>query len=146
MQMTDSTECAHGATGGVRTVLRVEGALVLLACAVAYGGTGESWWWFAGAFFAPDLALVAFVGGASHGARAYNATHSYIAPLLLVVVAMISGDTGGLLPTALVWGAHIGFDRALGYGLKYETAFAHTHLGRIGRIGRSAPLAQDGGH
>lgn len=146
MQMTDSPELAHGATGGVRTVLRVEGALVLLACAVAYGGTGESWWWFAGAFFAPDLALVAFLGGASHGARAYNATHSYIAPLLLVVVAMISGDTGGLLPTAMVWGAHIGFDRALGYGLKYETAFAHTHLGRIGRIGRSAPLAQDGGH
>ena len=28
---------------------------------------------------------------------------------------------------------HIGVDRALGYGLKYPTAFADTHLGRVGR-------------
>lgn len=37
---------------------------------------------------------------------------------------------------ALIWTAHIGFDRALGYGLKYATAFGETHLGRLGgRIG-----------
>jgi Domain of unknown function (DUF4260) len=29
--------------------------------------------------------------------------------------------------------AHIGLDRALGYGLKYSTAFGDTHLGRTGR-------------
>jgi hypothetical protein len=34
-----------------------------------------------------------------------------------------------LLSIALIWVAHIGFDRALGYGLKYATAFKHTHLG-----------------
>jgi len=28
--------------------------------------------------------------------------------------------------------AHIGFDRALGYGLKYSKGFGYTHLGRIG--------------
>jgi hypothetical protein len=33
---------------------------------------------------------------------------------------------------ALVWFAHIGMDRALGYGLKYDDAFTHTHLGIIG--------------
>ena len=33
----------------------------------------------------------------------------------------------------LIWTAHIGFDRALGYGLKYPTGFGDTHLGRIGR-------------
>ena len=33
---------------------------------------------------------------------------------------------------ALVWFAHIGMDRALGYGLKYDTDFKDTHLGRIG--------------
>ena len=27
----------------------------------------------------------------------------------------------------------IGIDRALGYGLKFPTAFGDTHLGRIGR-------------
>ena len=30
---------------------------------------------------------------------------------------------------ALIWAAHIGFDRALGYGLKYAAGFGVTHLG-----------------
>lgn len=39
------------------------------------------------------------------------------------------------LPVALglVWLAHIGLDRLLGYGLKYRDHFQHTHLGRLGR-------------
>ncbi|MBD9376579.1 DUF4260 family protein [Pseudoxanthomonas sp. PXM04] len=46
---------------------------------------------------------------------------------------------GGLNPgevpegIALIWLAHVGFERAPGYGLKYESGFAHTHLGLIGR-------------
>jgi hypothetical protein len=28
--------------------------------------------------------------------------------------------------------AHVGFDRMLGYGLKYGTGFGDTHLGRKG--------------
>jgi hypothetical protein len=39
----------------------------------------------------------------------------------------------GLGSVALIWIAHIGIDRAMGYGLKYATAFSDTHLGRIGR-------------
>jgi Domain of unknown function (DUF4260) len=38
-----------------------------------------------------------------------------------------------VLATALIWLAHIGFDRALGYGLKYEVGFSFTHLGRVGK-------------
>jgi hypothetical protein len=37
------------------------------------------------------------------------------------------------LSIAMIWLAHIGFDRALGYGLKYQAGFGFTHLGRIGR-------------
>ena len=33
----------------------------------------------------------------------------------------------------MIWLAHIGFDRALGYGLKYSAGFGFTHLGRIGK-------------
>jgi hypothetical protein len=32
-----------------------------------------------------------------------------------------------------VLAAHVGMDRALGYGLKLPTDFKDTHLGRIGR-------------
>jgi hypothetical protein len=38
-----------------------------------------------------------------------------------------------VLSIAMIWLAHIGIDRALGFGLKYAAGFAFTHLGRIGR-------------
>ena len=37
----------------------------------------------------------------------------------------------------LVWLAHIGMDRLLGYGLKYDDHFQHTHLGLIGKHGHA---------
>jgi hypothetical protein len=39
---------------------------------------------------------------------------------------------------ALIWLAHIGFDRALGYGLKYKAGFGFTHLGRIGPAAKTS--------
>ena len=49
-----------------------------------------------------------------------------------MVVGFVSGLPAAMAG-ALIWIAHIGFDRALGYGLKYATGFRDTHLGRIGR-------------
>ena len=34
-----------------------------------------------------------------------------------------------LMALALIWLAHIGLDRLLGTGLKYNDRFTHTHLG-----------------
>ena len=42
-----------------------------------------------------------------------------------------------VLSIAMIWLAHIGFDRALGYGLKYATGFGFTHLGRIGSAAKA---------
>jgi len=36
-----------------------------------------------------------------------------------------------ILPYALIWISHIGFDRMLGYGLKYPTQFRDTHLQHV---------------
>ena len=51
--------------------------------------------------------------------------------MLLAAVASAAGWAA--LPVALVWAAHIGFDRALGYGLKLPHGFQSTHLGDLGR-------------
>ncbi len=72
-----------------------------------------------------------YVLGPKIGARAYNLAHTYLGPAVLATVAMVSGLP--LLALACVWLAHIGLDRALGFGLKYESGFTDTHLGRIGR-------------
>ncbi len=43
------------------------------------------------------------------------------------------GQLKMLPPIALIWAAHIGFDRLVGYGLKYSEAFGATHLGWKGK-------------
>ncbi|RKQ33951.1 DUF4260 family protein [Oceanobacillus halophilus] len=36
-----------------------------------------------------------------------------------------------LIIVGLIWTAHIGMDRMIGFGLKYPTAFKDTHIQRI---------------
>lgn len=111
--------------------------MLAAACAV-YAGTGRGWGLFALLFPAPDLSLVAFAAGPRVGAAVYDALHSYVGPLAPVLAARAVGAEPGVLPLACVWAAHIGFDRLLGYGLKYATGFGDTHLGRKGRAGGGA--------
>jgi len=40
---------------------------------------------------------------------------------------------------SIIWIAHIGFDRSLGYGLKYADGFGYTHLGLIGKLNQNSP-------
>lgn len=120
------------ATGSVRVLLRLEGAAALALCLVLYAGTGHGWGLFALGFLVPDLALLGYLRGPRTGGRLYNATHSYLAPMLLLALGFPGGHDGATV-AGLVWASHIGFDRMLGYGLKYPRGFRHTHLGRIGR-------------
>ncbi len=91
---------------------------------------------FAALFLVPDLSMLAYFAGRRIGAVSYNLAHSYILPIALAAAGVVL-SRHGLLAPALIWIAHIGFDRMLGYGLKYPTAFGHTHLGLVGKMKRS---------
>lgn len=122
------------AAGGVRVLLRLEGFALLLGALALYAQSGASWTLFAILFLVPDLSFAFYLFGTRIGAIAYNAVHSTLGPILLVLASRVAaGQTSGLLPIALIWFAHIGFDRALGYGLKYASGFGDTHLSRLGR-------------
>jgi Domain of unknown function (DUF4260) len=88
---------------------------------------------FAILFLAPDLSFIAYLSDAKTGAIVYNAAHSYMAPVALLTTGFAVGEPL-TLSLAMIWLAHIGIDRALGYGLKYQTGFGFTHLGRIGKV------------
>jgi hypothetical protein len=125
------------ADGGVRDLLRAEG-LVLLVCTVAlYWRTGADWRLFAALFLVPDLSFAGYLAGPRVGAAAYNLMHSTITPLLLGAWATAL-NFHLALSLALIWLAHIGFDRALGYGLKHARGFGFTHLGRVGRAAKES--------
>jgi hypothetical protein len=120
----------HSPTRGLHWLLRAEGLALLLASVWAYAHFSLGWERFAWLFLLPDIALLAYLISPRVGALCYNATHSEIGALA-VLVASLALPMPALLPLALIWLAHIGFDRALGYGLKSGEGFAYTHLGVI---------------
>jgi uncharacterized protein DUF4260 len=127
------TTGGHGAvTGGVRTLLRTEGLALFCAATALYALSGASWGLFVVLFLVPDLSFLAYLAGPRAGAVAYNALHATVGPLLLALASIVL-PWSMARPLALIWLAHIGIDRALGYGLKYTSGFGFTHLGRIGR-------------
>jgi hypothetical protein len=113
-------------------VLRVEGMVLLVAALATYfAKLDEPWWLVPLLVLVPDVFMAGYAKSHRAGARLYNFAHSYPAPALLGILATVA-DEHLWQGVALVWFAHIGMDRALGYGLKYETDFRDTHLGRIG--------------
>lgn len=113
-------------------LLRLEGAVVLGAALAAYAQFGAGWGVFALWLLVPDLSLLGYLAGPRTGAALYNAAHSYVGPVLLLALGVLAAMPWAVAGS-LIWLAHIGVDRALGYGLKYAAGFAATHLGRIGR-------------
>ena len=109
-------------------LLRLEGLVLFLAATTMFGMVHGSWWTYGLLFFSPDLSFVFYLAGPKAGAVAYNALHSSIGALLLGLAGYMGG-VAAVRPFALIWLAHIGFDRALGFGLKYASAFGDTHLG-----------------
>jgi hypothetical protein len=122
---------APAVAGQPRMILRLEGAALLLITVVLYAGSKNSWWLFAALILVPDLSFLAYFAGPRFGAAVYNAFHTTTGPILIALSDLMLGTTLGV-PVALVWSAHIGADRLLGYGLKYERGFGFTHLGRKG--------------
>ena len=118
----------------ITLLLRLEGLALAAICVWLYAGIHESWWLFALLVLAPDLSMLGYLGGPRIGAIAYNLVHTWVAPVVLFAIGWW-GDTPFLLPIAFALGAHIGIDRALGFGLKLPSGFHDTHLGRIGKAG-----------
>jgi hypothetical protein len=90
---------------------------------------GSSWWWYV-LVLVPDISALGYVAGPRRGAIVYNLAHTYAGPAALGALGTIS-DSSVTVALALVWVAHIGMDRALGYGLKYPGSSKDTHLQRI---------------
>jgi hypothetical protein len=111
-------------------LLRLEGAIILALSVLLYGLNGESWLLFILLFLVPDLSMLGYLSGPHTGAVSYNLFHTYVLPGLLAAFGLLTGSPL-FVSLALVWFAHIGFDRMVGYGLKYPTGFFDTHLRRL---------------
>ena len=118
-------------TGDVRWLLRIEGLAIFAFSLMAYDFMGFPWGFFILVFLVPDFSLFAYFHSPKVGGVVYNIMHSYIIPLMLFAYGFfVSSSAADKL--AIIWIAHIGFDRALGFGLKYARGFRYTHFGKLG--------------
>jgi hypothetical protein len=110
-----------------RPLLHLEGAAVLVVSLFSYNWIHAGWLQFALLFLVPDISMLGYLANVRVGAISYNAVHCYVAPLGLAAWSFAT-NRPAVLALSLIWIAHIGFDRMLGYGLKYPTHFKDTHL------------------
>lgn len=110
-----------------RTFLRVEGLAVLGIALAGYFTLDGPVWLLLILGLAPDLSMIGYLAGARVGSLSYNVVHTYTLPLALGSLGFWADIRMALL-IALIWAGHIGADRLVGYGLKFESGFKNTHL------------------
>jgi len=129
-------------TGPPRRWLRLEAAVLLAGSLLAYRATRQSWWLVPVTILLPDLLAAGYLTGTRLGAHLYNGGHNTALPAAVVGFGWWQGRPL-VLALGLVWLAHIGADRLMGYGLKYGDSFQHTHLGLLGGTPSSATIHSD---
>jgi hypothetical protein len=117
---------------GVDIILRAEQAAILAAGIVLWLVNGGPAWLLLPAWLLVDVSMIGYLGGPLLGSITYNAAHNLVLPVALLGFGTWLG-IGWLMLAGAALLAHVGLDRALGYGLKLPTDFRDTHLGRIGR-------------
>ncbi len=116
----------------MKTLLTLDEAASLLLALLIFAHLPYAWWWLPALFLVPDLAMLGYLAGPRPGAYCYNVVHHKLLALALGGAGWVLGQPL-LLLAGVVLLFHISLDRLLGYGLKYPSGFAATHLGRVGR-------------
>lgn len=91
-----------------------------------------AWYWWLVWILAPDLSMLAYLGGNRMGAIGYNLVHHKGIAILVYLTGWYLRQPPAEYAGLILFG-HSCMDRAMGYGLKYFSGFQDTHLGRIGK-------------
>ena len=126
-------------TGRPRRYLQIDGLVLFIAMIVLFAATHQHWWIFPVLLFVPDVFILGYLKNPRLGAFLYNVGHSYLAPTVTIFVGWRASS---LLTMAIgiIWLGHVGLDRFLGYGLKYDDNFKTTHLGNLSKA-KTSPEA-----
>ncbi|KKB42049.1 DUF4260 domain-containing protein [Bacillus thermotolerans] len=113
-----------------KMMLHTEGLAVLVLSVYLYAVNEYSWGMFFLLLLAPDISMIGYLVNNEVGAKCYNMFHTYSLPITMIIVGLLLSYPL-VSAVGLIWSAHIGMDRAIGYGLKYSTHFKDTHLNRV---------------
>lgn len=119
-------------TNPMKTLLKTEEVLQLSFAIYMNTLLPFQWWWYWVLFLTPDVGMIGYLVNTKIGAVTYNFFH-HKGIALMVYAAGLSLASHELQFAGLLLFGHSAFDRMLGYGLKYQDSFKHTHLGIIGK-------------
>src|SRR5262245_31394036 len=118
--------------GAVRSWLRLEGLAAFAAGLGLFGASGGTWLFVIPLLLLPDLSAVGYLVGPRVGAFTYNLVHNWVHGIVVLGLGVWLSSPSLLLVASILI-AHVGMDRAVGYGLKLPSSFQDTHLGHMGR-------------
>ena len=90
------------------------------------------WWWYLLLLLGPDISMVGYTAGNKAGAFLYNLFHHKGVAIIVFIIGFLLKNELLQLAGITLFG-HSSMDRMLGYGLKLNEGFKHTHLGIIGK-------------
>lgn len=133
--MTATTTTMTGmTTGAVRTWLRLEGLAAFAFGVALFGASGGNWLLLIPLLLLPDLSAIGYLVSPRTGTFTYNLLHNWVPGIVTLGIGVWLASPAIVLAAAILI-AHVGIDRAVGYGLKLPSSFHDTHLGRMGRTG-----------
>lgn len=116
----------------VKKILWLEGLLIFLLCLYFYFIQGGNILLLIVLFLLPDLSMVGYLKNPVIGSKIYNAIHNHALGILLIFLGIFL-NLHFLILFGIVLSAHVGLDRACGFGLKLPSGFKDTSLGKIGK-------------
>jgi Domain of unknown function (DUF4260) len=113
-----------------KLLLHIEGLAVFALSLYFYGYNQFSWLLFLVLLLAPDISMLGYLINNKIGARLYNVFHTYTIVIIVIFWGLLL-ENQTALAIGIIWSAHIGMDRMVGYGLKYQNDFKDNHMKRV---------------
>lgn len=115
----------------VKKILHLEGLIFFIIALFFYTQLRGNWLLFILLLFTPDISMIGYIKNKKAGAILYNLVHNYILATGIIALGIFFLKNNFATQIDLILFAHVGLDRLIGYGLKYQTAFKDTHLQKL---------------
>lgn len=111
-------------------IQRIIYGLICIVGATTYIQLGNPWYLLLPLMASIDITFFGYLAGSTVGAWAYNASHTFIVPLSLLIVWTFTNEWW-LQFVGLIWITSIALARSWGFGLKYTKGYSYTQLGKL---------------
>lgn len=115
----------------MKTLIKIEEAAQFALSIILFAKLPFVWWVYPALLLLPDFSMLGYLISAKVGAFIYNLFHHKALAIGIGVAGFVLQINELMLAGTLLFG-HSSMDRMMGYGLKYATGFADTHLGEVG--------------